>query len=85
MSNFSKTLYIGITNNLQRRVYEHKEGLISSFTEKYNCKKLFYFETYNDIDEAIAREKQLKGWVRKKKINLIENINSNWSDLSKNF
>jgi putative endonuclease len=53
MSNLSKTLYIGMTNNLQRRIYEHKEGLISSFTEKYNCKKLIYFETYNNVDEAI--------------------------------
>ena len=82
MASESGTLYIGITNNLQRRIYEHKEGLISSFTEKYNCKKLVYFETYDDVDEAIVREKQLKGWIRIKKENLIKTINPGWKDLS---
>ena len=85
MASESGTLYIGMTNNLQRRVYEHKEGLISSFTEKYNCKKLIYFETTNDVDEAISREKQLKGWVRTKKENLIKTLNPSWKDLSKDF
>ena len=85
MASESGTLYIGMTNNLQRRIYEHKAGLISSFTEKYNCKKLIYFERTNDVDEAIAREKQLKGWVRKKKENLIKTLNPSWEDLSKSF
>ena len=81
----SGTLYIGMTNNLQRRIYEHKEGLISSFTEKYNCKKLIYFERTYNVDEAIAREKQLKKWNRNKKENLIKSLNPTWKDLSKDF
>lgn len=75
------TLYIGITNNLVRRVYEHKEGLIEGFTKKYDLKSLVYYEITNDINEAIKREKALKKWLRKWKIELIENMNPEWKDL----
>ncbi len=82
MTNTSKTLYTGVTNNLFRRVQEHKQGLIPGFTKKYNIKKLIYFENYSSINEAIQREKQIKGWIRTKKINLIESLNPQWKDLS---
>ncbi len=82
MTNTSKTLYTGVTNNLFRRVREHKQGLIPGFTKKYNIKKLIYFENYSSINEAIQREKQIKGWIRTKKINLIESLNPQWKDLS---
>lgn len=74
-------LYIGVTNNLIKRVYEHKNKLADGFTSKYNITKLVYYETFEDIQTAIAREKQLKGGSRKKKIALIEEINPNWNDL----
>ena len=82
MTNFSKTLYIGVTNDLVKRVYQHKNKLVEGFTKKYNITKLVYFEETNDINAAIAREKQLKGWLRKKKIALIESMNPEWKDLS---
>lgn len=85
MTNKSRTLYTGVTSNLQRRVYEHKEKLIPGFTAKYNINKLIYYEIFNDINSAIAREKQLKGWLRKKKIDLIESINPEWKDLSEEW
>ena len=75
------TLYIGVTNNLARRVYEHKEGLIEGFTKKYNVKILVYYEVYNDMYEAIKREKAMKKWLRKWKIELIEKTNPDWKDL----
>ena len=75
------TLYIGVTNNLVRRVYEHKEGLIEGFTKKYNVKNLVYYEVYNDMYEAIKREKAMKKWLRKWKIELIEKTNPDWKDL----
>lgn len=74
-------LYIGVTNNLNRRVYEHKNKLIEGFTRKYNITKLVYFEHYNHIDEAIKREKRLKKWNRAWKNKLIESINPIWKDL----
>ncbi len=74
-------LYIGVTNNLVRRVYEHKHSIIEGFTKRYNINKLVYFEVYDEIEEAILREKRLKKWNRQWKINLIENENSNWDDL----
>ena len=83
MTNKSGTLYIGVTNNLNRRVYEHKEKLIRGFTSRYNLSKLVYHETCYDINQAIVREKQLKGWLRNKKIELIEKTNPYWRDLSK--
>ena len=84
MTNKSKTLYTGVTNDLTRRVYEHKHKLIPGFTQKYNITKLVYYEQTSDVHAAIAREKQIKGWLREKKINLIESMNPNWVDLSLN-
>ena len=83
MTNQSKTLYIGVTNNIQRRVDEHQNERIPGFTKKYRLKKLVYFEEFSDVCAAITREKQLKGWLRKKKVQLIELANLNWNDLSK--
>ena len=85
MSNASKTLYIGITDNLVRRVFEHKNKLIDGFTKKYNLTKLVYFELINNVESAIRREKQLKNWHRQWKINLIESVNMDWKDLSNEF
>ena len=85
VTNNSRTLYIGVTNNLSRRIYEHKSKLIEGFTKKYNIHKLVYFEVFNNPDEAIRREKQLKGWWRKKKIALIKSTNPEWKDLSEEF
>ncbi|MBP6882061.1 MAG: GIY-YIG nuclease family protein [Candidatus Levybacteria bacterium] len=82
LSNATNTvLYIGVTNNLERRVYEHKNELIDGFTKKYNLKKLVYFEETSDITSAIAREKQLKNWRREWKLNLIKNLNPGLLDL----
>ena len=81
-SSISKKIYIGVTNNLPRRIYEHKEGLVDGFTKKYKIKKLVYYEETNDIYSAIEREKQLKKWRREKKIKLIEKDNPKWKDLS---
>lgn len=82
MTNHSGTLYTGMTNNLERRVYEHKHKLIPGFTSKYNITKLVYYEEGNDVNAALAREKQIKGWLRAKKIELIESKNPEWKDLS---
>jgi putative endonuclease len=79
------TLYIGITNSLLRRVYEHKEGLIEGFTKKYKVKNLVYYEVHSNIYEAIKREKAMKKWLRKWKIELIEKTNPEWKDLYSNF
>ncbi|HPF07416.1 MAG TPA: GIY-YIG nuclease family protein [Spirochaetota bacterium] len=78
----NKVLYIGVTNNLHRRLYEHKNKLIEGFTEKYNVNKLIYFEETENIKSAILREKEIKKWRREKKENLINTINSEWKDLS---
>jgi len=75
MTNRSRTLYIGVTNNLERRVYEHKHKLVPGFTSQYNITQLVYFELTSDVRAAIAREKQIKGWLRTKKIALIESAN----------
>ena len=74
-------IYTGVTNDLKRRVYEHKEKLIDGFTKKYNMNKLVYFETTNDINSAIKREKQIKAGSRQKKTDLINSINKEWKDL----
>jgi putative endonuclease len=79
------TLYVGVTNNLERRTYQHKNNLVKGFTEKYNVHKLVYFEETMDINIAIAREKQLKNWKREWKIKLIEKENPKWRDLSEDF
>ena len=78
-------LYTGVTNDLQRRIYEHKNKLIEGFTKKYNICKLVYFESTTDIQSAIEREKQIKGWIRKRKNQLIESINPDWKDLSEEW
>ena len=85
MANRSKTLYIGVTNNLERRVYEHKHQLVTGFTSKYQIDRLVYFEDTSDVYAAIAREKYLKGWLRSKKVALIESINPEWRDLSEEW
>ncbi len=74
-----------MTNNLERRIFEHKNKLIRGFTEKYNLNKLVYFEEFPTPKEAIESEKMIKGWIRKKKIKLIESKNINWDDLSLSF
>ena len=78
---YHTVLYTGITNNLERRLYEHTHGDSDSFTKRYRTTKLVYFEETTDINAAIAREKQIKGWIRKKKENLIEQNNPEWKDL----
>jgi putative endonuclease len=86
LSNKSRNvLYIGVTNNITRRVYEHKNGLNKGFTKKYNANDLVYYELHGEIYEAIKREKQLKGWSRLKKNNLIAIINPTLCDLSVEF
>lgn len=77
------SLYIGVTSNLENRIYLHKNGLIEGFTKKYNIKNLVYFEIYDDISNAITREKQIKRWKRIWKIELIEKNNPSWNDLYK--
>jgi putative endonuclease len=79
------TLYIGVTDNLKNRVYQHKTGLCNGFTKKYNIDKLVYFERFDSIDYAIVREKRLKKWNREWKIRLIEEKNPNWTDLLETF
>ncbi|MFZ1038145.1 MAG: GIY-YIG nuclease family protein [Smithella sp.] len=74
-------LYTGVTNDLKRRVYEHKNKLAEGFTKKYNVNKLVFYEIYNDINEAITREKQIKDYSRAKKIKLVEEVNNKWNDL----
>ncbi len=82
MFNFRNgTLYTGVTNNLVRRVWEHKNKIVEGFTKKYNVDKLGYYEIYADITDAIQREKQIKGGSRKAKLKLIETMNPNWEDL----
>jgi putative endonuclease len=76
------TLYIGVTSDLDRRIREHREGLVEGFTKKYGVKRLVYFETYQRVTEAIWREKALKKWRRDWKLNLIESQNPDWRDLA---
>ena len=78
-------LYIGVTSNLPRRLYEHRNGLVEGFTKKYNVHKLVYYENTNDVYSAISREKQLKKWSRSKKNTLISQMNPQWTDLSKDW
>lgn len=85
MTNRSRTLYIGITNDLNRRVYEHRQGLVEGFTKKYKIDQLIYYEETPDVRAAISREKQIKGWLRNKKIALIEHENPEWEDLGNSF
>jgi putative endonuclease len=78
----NKVMYVGVTNNLERRIYEHKNKMVKGFTEKYNVSKLVYFEETQDIIAAIAREKEIKKWRRQKKNQLVMNNNPTWKDLS---
>ena len=82
MNRWKTVLYTGVTNSLHRRVWEHKQKQVRGFTKQYNCEYLVYFETYNDITQAIAREKQIKGWTRSKKNALIATLNPEWKDLA---
>jgi len=82
LSGYTRTLYIGVTNDIKRRIVEHKEKLIEGFTKMYNIDRLVYFDTFREVNDALAREKQLKKWSRKKKIELIERDNPQWKDLS---
>jgi putative endonuclease len=79
------TLYIGVTNDLERRLYEHKNNLIDAFTKRYRVHNLVYYECVNDVNAALQREKQLKRWTRKWKMELIEKVNPEWRDLAENF
>ncbi len=81
MTNRTRTLYVGVTNDLLRRVDEHRRGTTGGFTSRYKLNRLVYFEHFDYINDAIAREKEIKGWVRRKKIALIEAENPKWSDL----
>jgi len=81
MSNRSKTLYTGVTNNLLRRVWQHRQGVGSEFCKHYKLDRLVYFERFQYVDNAITREKQIKGWLRSKKIALVVSQNPTWSDL----
>ncbi len=85
MTNLARTLYVGVTNDLQRRVYEHKNGLMEGFTKRYGLTRLVHYEETNDVLAAIAREKQIKGWLRSRKVALIESANPDWNDLSEGW
>ena len=84
-SNSNKALYIGVTGDLVRRVQQHKTDELGGFTQKYACHKLVYYETFSDINQAIAREKYLKGWKRSRKDDLIDSVNPARKDLSEDF
>ncbi len=86
MTNWNnKVMYLGVTNDLERRVYEHKNKLHKGFTEKYNINKLVYFEETSDVTVAITREKEIKKWRREKKNALVERVNPDWKDLGQGF
>lgn len=78
----SRVIYIGFTSRIEIRIKQHRAGTYGGFTSKYKCHRLVWYERYQDVHRAIAREKELKGWVRKKKTRLIETINPTWEDLS---
>ena len=85
VTNNSRTLYTGVTDDLVRRVYEHKGKLVQGFTRKYNITRLVHFEVTGDVRAAVHREKQIKGWLRKKRIALIEATNPEWQDISEGW
>ena len=85
LASLSGTLYVGVTNSVQMRSWQHKNGLGSEFTKRYGVNRLLYYEHFQYIGNAIAREKQLKGWKRFRKIALFESVNPNWRDVSKDF
>ena len=82
MSNRSRTIYTGVTNSLRRRVAEHKSGLVDGFTQRYKIHRLVYYESYVDVRNAINREKEIKGWDRRRRVALIEAENPTWEDLA---
>ena len=81
----NRVMYIGVTNDLVRRLYEHKQELVDGFTKRYHVHKLVYYEQTTDVRSAIEREKQLKGWIRARKNELVETINPDWRDLSEDW
>ena len=81
VASINGTLYVGMTDNIERRAFEHREELIDGFSKKYGCKQLVYFEEFGDVRDAIAFEKRIKRWTRKRKIGLIESVNPRWEDL----
>ncbi len=83
LASHSKTIYVGVTNDLERRLYQHRNKLLPGFTARYDVDRLVYFEQTSDVVSAIAREKQIKGWSRSKKVALIESMNPEWEDLSR--
>lgn len=85
MASRSGTLYIGMTNSIYRRALQHKSGEIEGFSAKYHCDRLVYYESFDEVRKAIDREKQLKGWIRAKKIALIESLNPRWADLAEKW
>jgi putative endonuclease len=85
LSRKSRRIYTGVTNNLERRVWEHKNKLAEGFTKRYKIDRLVYYEQTDDVISAISREKQIKGWLRSKKIKLIESTNLTWEDLSESW
>ena len=85
MASYRGVLYTGVTNDLIRRVHEHRQKLTGGFTARYNASKLVLYEGTSDIESAITREKQIKGWVRRKKIALIESLNPYWEDLAEGW
>jgi putative endonuclease len=85
MTNRSGMLYTGVTNDLRRRVWQHKQKLVEGFTKRYNITRLVYYEETPDVNAVIPREKQIKSWRREKKVTLIESVNSGWKDLSEGW
>ena len=85
MTNRSETLYTGVTNNLEQRVVQHKKGSIPGFTSRYKITRLLYFESTSDVHAALGREKQIKSWSRKRKLDLIASANPEWRDLSQEW
>ena len=85
MASRSRVLYVGMTNDLQRRVEQHKQKLVEGFTQRYNVTRLVYYEVTNDVHAALAREKQIKSWRRSKKTDLIESVNPAWKGLSEKW
>jgi putative endonuclease len=85
VASHSGTLYIGMTNNIERRMREHKSGEFEGFASKYGCNRLVYWESFDEVQRAINREKQLKGWTRAKKIGLLESMNPRWADLAEKW
>ena len=85
MTNATGTLYVGVTNDLRRRVFEHKSKSVDGFTKKYNLTSLVFYEETNSVHGALAREKQIKGWRRARKVELIESLNPLWKDLSQGW